>query len=139
MYKLTLIGLTLLFATSLSHAKTPDRTWDYHSIVPPDWKLLPEDPHRTSNASSRLRATLGYHSMPSLLVASPSGLTWRVSDNGKTKGLLTNAKDKVGLLHPVITETASFIAKPCSLAAVWCGINLPLNIPQWTSAPSISS
>src|ERR1700726_1173266 len=61
-------------------------------------------PPRTSNASSRLRATLGYHSMPSLLVASPSGLTWRVSDNGKTKELLTNAKDRLGLLHPVITH-----------------------------------
>jgi len=44
MYKPILIGLTLLFAMPLSHAKTPDRTWDYHSIVPPDWKLLPEDP-----------------------------------------------------------------------------------------------
>jgi hypothetical protein len=59
-----------------------------------------------SDASVRLQATLGYHSMPSLLVASPSKLIWRVSDNVETKELLTNAKGKLGLLRPVITKTA---------------------------------
>ena len=137
MYKLILIGLTL-FAMPLSHAKPTDRTWDYHSIVPPDWKLLPEDPSPMSNASFHPQATRGFHSMQSLLVASQSRLTRLVSGNGEMNKSLTNAKDRLGLWRQVITETASFIAKQCWLAPVWCGISLPLNIPQWTNAPSIS-
>jgi hypothetical protein len=41
--KALLPAVMMILAVS-AQAKTPDKSWDYHSIVPTDWTLLPEDP-----------------------------------------------------------------------------------------------
>jgi hypothetical protein len=41
--KALLPAVMMILAVS-AQAKMPDKSWDYHLIVPSDWKLLPEDP-----------------------------------------------------------------------------------------------